>query len=183
MMRKPLDHLAVDHQHGVWKQIMLESIPMLSIIFLLLLALIPIRLPSAWSPGGLLPLLGLFYWLLVQPRLMKLWVVFCLGLLCDLALDMPLGCYSLAFVVLHTVLMTQRRFLIGQGFWLIWPAFAVCVCCVYTFVFMTYSLVNGLQIGWNIWEQGCPSVVGVCLMFPILLPFFHTMQRMVERMS
>jgi rod shape-determining protein MreD len=182
-MRTPLDHLTVDSQHGVWKQIFLESVPVLTIIALLLVALIPVRLPSAWAPGGLLPLFGLFYWILVQPRLMKLWAVFLLGLLCDLALNMPLGCYSLTFVIMHTVLITQRRFLIGQGFWLIWPAFSVCVILVYTCVFMLYSVVNGFSVGWDIWEQGLPAMLVVCLSFPILLPFFHTIQRMLERMS
>lgn len=180
MIRRPLD--ATTDQRSLWRQIVLEALPVLSIFALLLIAMIPVRLPSAWSPGGLWPLLGLFYWILVQPRLMKLPLVFCLGLLSDLALGLPLGCYTLAFVVLHTVLTTQRRFLVGQGFWLIWPAFALSVLGVYTLVFLLYAATHALQVGWDVWEAGLPAMLTVCLAMPVLLPVFHGLQRILERM-
>ncbi|HEY1096316.1 MAG TPA: hypothetical protein VGF14_03660, partial [Alphaproteobacteria bacterium] len=103
--------------------------------------------------------------------------------LTDLALGMPIGCYTLAFVILHTVLTTQRRFLIGQGFWLVWPAFALSVLCVYTFVFLLYDATHALQIGWAVWEEGLLGMLMVCLALPVLLPFFHGMQRILERMT
>jgi rod shape-determining protein MreD len=181
-MRMPLD-ITMEQQRSVWRQIAREALPVFSIVCLLLLAMVPLRLPSGWSPGGLWPLLGLFYWILVQPRLMKLPRVFIIGLLCDLALGLPLGCYTLSFIVVHTVLTTQRRFLVGQGFWLVWPAFALSVFIVYSLSFLLYDLVHAARLSSAIWQQGLPSVVIVCLALPVLLPLFHSMQRLLERLS
>ena len=176
-------HLAADHKNGFWWQIGLEAVPALSVFVLLLFAMIPVRLPSAWSPGGLWPLAGLFYWLLVQPRLMPVLVVFVIGLLCDLALNMPLGCYALCFILLHVILTTQRRFLVGQGFWLIWPAFILSLLGVYSMAFGICDLVRVGETQSNAWRDGLPAIITVGLAFPMLLPFFHGLQRLIERMT
>lgn len=159
--------------------ILLEAVPGFSIFVLLLLALVPVSLPTSWAAGGLWPLLGLFYWSLVQPRLVPLLFVFCIGLLCDLALNVPLGCYALVFICLHVLLTTQRRFLVGQGFWLVWPAFALSVLGVYSLVFLITHIVTATSFEMSDWEAGLPAVCTVSLALPLLLPFLHMLQRLV----
>lgn len=177
-MRTKLSRLGPSQGDWGW-DVLLEFIPALSIFILLLLALIPVSLPSSWSAGGLWPLLGLFYWSLVQPRLVPLLFVFVIGLLCDLALNVPLGCYALVFICVHVLLTTQRRFLVGQGFWLVWPAFALSVLGVYSLVFLLHHLVTATPLVMSDWESGLPAVCTVSLALPLLLPFLHVLQRIV----
>lgn len=172
--------LSSDPASGWGWQSTLDLIPALSMIGLLLMALIPVRLPSAWAAGGLWPLLGLFYWILVQPRLVPVFFVCVMGLLCDLALSMPLGCFGLAFILLHVLLTTQRRFLVGQGFWLVWPAFFLCVMGLYALVFVICKIVQGHD-GGALFSSGLPAVFTVTLAFPVLLPVLHLLQRLVNR--
>jgi rod shape-determining protein MreD len=174
-----LSHLASTSRHGWGWQIVLEAIPALSIFVLLLIALIPMRLPASWAAGGLWPLLGLFYWSLVQPRLVPVLLIFVIGLLCDLALNMALGCHGLIFILLHVVVTTQRRFLIGQGFWLVWPAFALSVITVYSLIFVLQHVVTATAFSTQDWEAGLPAVFIVMLAFPVLLPVLHGLQRLV----
>ena len=178
-MAKPLTHLTSTSPHGWGWQILLEAVPAVSIFVLLLIALIPMRLPASWAAGGLWPLLGLFYWGLVQPRLVPVLFVFTIGLLCDLALNIALGCHGLVFILLHVVLTTQRRFLVGQGFWLVWPAFAMSVVIVYSLIFLLQHVVTATGFNVQDWEAGFPAVCIVTLAFPIVLPVLHGLQRIV----
>ena len=177
MAANPLAHLTPSARHGWGWQILLEAIPALSIFMLLLIALIPVRLPASWSAGGLWPFLGLFYWGLVQPRLVPVLLVFTIGLLCDLALNVALGCHAIVFILLHVVLTTQRRFLVGQGFWLVWPAFAISIVLAYSLIFVIQHSVTATAITGQDWESGLPSACIVILAFPILLPLLHVLQR------
>ncbi len=179
-MSSPLNPvMRSDTTHGWLLQISLKILPPLSVFMLLLLALVPMRLPTSWAAGGLWPMLGLFYWGLVQPRAMPISFVFCIGLLCDLALNMALGCYALVFILLHVVLTTQRRFLVGQGFWLVWPAFAMTVLIVYTLVFVLQHGVTVMPFTLQDWESGLPAAGIVILAFPVLLPLLHGLQRLI----
>lgn len=103
----------------------LDLLPLLSVLFLALLTTIPIGFPGTIRMGGLLPLIGVTYWTLVRPKSLKPQITFFIGLFADIVTFAPFGLHAFIFVLLQSMIKRQRRFLIGQGFWVMWAAFAL----------------------------------------------------------
>jgi rod shape-determining protein MreD len=122
----------------------LEALPILTIIILMVIMIVPIGTPSSMHLGGLWPLMGLTYWILTRPRAMRPTLVFFLGLLTDTLLFLPLGLHGFIFVLAQALINKQRRFLIGQGFIVMWAAFGVLSMCVsFILYFMTELILGG----------------------------------------
>lgn len=66
-----------------------------------------------------------FYWALYRPYSFSVVSAFLTGLALDLLESTPLGVNTLTFTVLYIVTETQRRFLIGKTFSLVWAGFAI----------------------------------------------------------
>jgi rod shape-determining protein MreD len=107
--------------------LLIDAVPALSILFLMTLTTLPLGLPSYLRIGSLLPLAGISYWSLVRPTAMKLTLVFALGVVADCLLFTPLGVHAFIFVLTQSILKRQRRFLVGQGFWVLWVALALLI--------------------------------------------------------
>ncbi len=78
--------------------------------------------------GQIAPSLGLsaiFYWSIYRPDLMRPFAVFLLGLLSDGIHGFPLGLSPLAFLIVHQLAYSQRRFFVGQVFFMLWFGLAV----------------------------------------------------------
>lgn len=76
---------------------------------------------SALVPAVTLP--QVVFWSLVRPGAMSPPAVFLLGLLLDLLTLAPLGTGVVTLLVAHGLAVAWRRFLLRQGFLLIWVAF------------------------------------------------------------
>lgn len=124
-----------------FRVVFLELLPLLSVMLLALLTTIPIGFPGTIRMGGLFPLIGITYWTLVRPKNMPPFAVFLLGFFTDIVTFCPLGLHAFIFVALQSILKRQRRFLVGQGFWMMWIAFLFLACgfymmmCAFQFVF------------------------------------------------
>ena len=67
---------------------------------------------------------AVYFWTLYRPALMAPLAVFLLGVLSDLLTGAPLGVHPLLLLLLHAVVLTQRRVLARQSFLLVWIVFA-----------------------------------------------------------
>lgn len=122
------------------RSLFLDMIPLLSILGLILLTTLPIGLPVNTRIGGLWPLTGLTYWILVRPRSMPPVLVFLLGLVMDIVSFLPLGIHGFVFLLSQRLLQRQRRFLMGQGFWVLWAAFALQTLTTYCLLWALIDL-------------------------------------------
>ena len=78
--------------------------------------------------GRISPCFGLmatYYWAIHRPDLLPLSATFALGLLTDLLSAAPAGMHALIYILVQWILVTQRRFFLGNTFLLLWWGFAL----------------------------------------------------------
>ena len=112
----------------VWHKIdqkVKETIPFILTIFLVVLSVIPIRVPGYTEIAPILPLISIYHWALYRPTLLPLWAVFILGGFYDLLSGVPLGLYILIFLSVYGIVLSQRRFIIGKSFLIYWLGYGV----------------------------------------------------------
>jgi rod shape-determining protein MreD len=71
----------------VWQKVdqkVKKTIPFLFTFILVLISIIPIRVPGYTEIAPVLPLISIYHWAIYRPTLLPLWAVFILGFLYDL---------------------------------------------------------------------------------------------------
>jgi rod shape-determining protein MreD len=92
---------------------------------LMLLGMVPLQVPG-WGPvAPQLVLMAVFYWAIHRPDLLRPSFAFGLGVLQDLLSGMPLGLNALVYVLVHWVVLSQRRFFLAGSFAMLWLGFAM----------------------------------------------------------
>lgn len=148
------------------RSVFLDAVPVISVAVLIILTTLPISMSTMLSIGGLWPLIGITFWTLTRQRSMHPASVFALGLLTDMATFVPFGIHALVFVVAQYLLKKQRRFLIGQGFWVLWAAYAVLATSVYT---VLYFLTSVFLPGAIPFDRGLVGVAVAWAFVPIIV--------------
>ncbi len=153
----------------------LELFAKLSVPYALMLALFLIGFVSLPQPFSLLVnaplwLMALYYWSLFRPTLLPHMIVFLSGLCVDLLSGYPVGLHALLFLMIRLFVSSQRRFLIGQTFMMIWLGFGIVLTAyvVCEWVFLSLISLKILPISGAVYE----SVFGL-LMFPVVLLLLH----------
>ncbi len=78
--------------------------------------------------GAVMPplsLIAIYYWSIYRPDLLSPLFVFLVGLLHDSLHFLPLGLSAFVFVGLRQLSFSQRRFFVGQTFFMLWSGFAL----------------------------------------------------------
>ncbi len=88
-------------------------------------------------------LIGLYYWAVYRPRLILPWLVFICGFMVDIIGHFPLGLNALLYVVMHAIVISQRRLFIAQNFFVVWAGFAATVTIVFGALWLMMRLVVG----------------------------------------
>lgn len=99
--------------------------PKLLTLLILLFSIAPTYIPGYSSVRPAWVLVPIFYWALYRPYSFSVVSAFLTGLALDLLESTPLGVNTLTFTVLYIVTETQRRFLTGKTFSLVWAGFAI----------------------------------------------------------
>lgn len=104
---------------------LLVALPGVLTVLLVFVGSVPIGVPFV---GPMLPAFGLvavYIFSLQRPDLMPHWLAFLVGLLQDLLSGGPLGLNALVLLAVQGFCSTQRRFLVGRPFALLWAAFVL----------------------------------------------------------
>jgi rod shape-determining protein MreD len=104
---------------------LLLGLPGLLTLLLVLIGAVPIGAPLI---GPVLPAFGLvavFVFAIHRPDLMPHWLAFLIGVIQDLVIGGPLGLNALLLLSVQGICSSQRRFLAGRPFWLVWLGFAL----------------------------------------------------------
>lgn len=121
-------HLAMRSTSGIADNaltVLRLMVPFIWIFLLFILNLVAVSHPFPAEIKAPLFLMAIYYWSIYRPTLLPLWLVFIAGCLFDLISGYPLGLNALVFVMAQWFISTQRRFLTGQSFVMIWLGFAM----------------------------------------------------------
>jgi len=100
-------------------------VPMTSCFVIALFAVLPLPIPYYSGAAPALTLIAVYYWMVFRPDLMPTLALFALGIVNDALAGTPLGVSSLIYLIGQVAILNQRRFLIGQPFWILWSGFAL----------------------------------------------------------
>ena len=105
----------------VWAR---SFIPLGIVLLSMLMSILPWRFPDISLVGPSWVLVAVYYWSAQRPDLLPTSLVFLLGLFQDILTGEPLGVNVFVLVSLRGLLGAQRRFVIGQTFFVEWGVFA-----------------------------------------------------------
>ena len=111
--------------HQKFGQIIRNLLPAESALVLLLLGGIIWPIPYIGGVTPSLVLVAVYYWAIYRPDLFRPSFVFGLGLLNDALHFLPLGLSAIVFLGIYQLAYANRRYFVGQVFYMIWFGFAL----------------------------------------------------------
>lgn len=102
-----------------------EIAPFCFTLILVILSVVPTRIPGYTEIAPVLPLMSIYHWAVYRPTLLPIWAVFILGCFYDFLTGMPLGLYVLVFLSVYGAVLSQRRFIIGKSFLIYWLGYTI----------------------------------------------------------
>jgi rod shape-determining protein MreD len=151
--------------------------PVALTILLLILSLVPWRLPFLPPLGLSLIVISVYYWTIHRPSLMPLAAVFAIGVVADLTGGAPLVS-PLVLVAVAGVSLSIRRWLVGASPIIVWGGFVVAVFDAAIFAWLLMWYVSGTM------PAAGPGLSGALLgaaAYPLLASLFTRVQRVILR--
>ena len=115
-------------------------IPFMTVLFLIIIMILPYNMPLLGDIMPYLTLIGVYYWSVFKPELMPVSVVFVIGILQDILLGSPLGLTSLLLVVVQQFIFFQGRRFLERDFLFNWFVFVMIVIGFGTLSWIIVSL-------------------------------------------
>jgi rod shape-determining protein MreD len=143
-------------------------------VMLVLLALIPLRIPGFTTITPPLVITSIYYWSIHRPDLMRPLVVFGIGLLQDFLTGAPLGLNAGLFLCVHGVVVTQRRLFLAGPFSMMWVGFSVVIFGGLVLQWLAYSLLSATPM--RISAALIQTLLTVAL-FPLMAAVFIRIHR------
>jgi len=112
----------------VWQRldIFLRNLtPMLVTMCMVVVGVVPLRLPDASFIVPTLALMAVYYWSLHRTDLLPATAVFATGLFQDILTGVPMGLNAFILLGVFGICVTQRRFFYNKSFAVVWWGFMV----------------------------------------------------------
>jgi rod shape-determining protein MreD len=100
-------------------------IPFLTILFLIIIMMLPYKISVIGDIMPFLTLIGVYYWSVFRARRLPIWTVFILGMLQDILLGSPIGMMSLLLIVVQQIIFIQGRQFLERDFIFNWVVFVM----------------------------------------------------------
>ncbi len=150
-------------------------LPTLLTLVLVLSSVLPLPIPFFDLVAPSLALVSVYYWTVTRPEVMPSAAVFLIGFVQDAVTGMPLGVNAFVLLVVHGVLLSQRRILAGRPFWLFWWGFVILIPCA---TLVTWILVALLRGAFFVPADALFAMTLTVAVFPLLSWFLFHVQRM-----
>ena len=124
-------------------QIFRHFLPVETSLAFLLASVLMWPIPYIGDISPLLVLVAIYYWAIYRPDLFRPYIVFLLGLLNDGIHYNPLGLSALVFLGVYQLAFSNRRYIVGQIFYMLWAGFAVLALLAVVVMWAYVSLYNG----------------------------------------
>lgn len=102
-----------------------QLLPLGTTLTLLLVNVIPTRVPGFAGVAPVLVMMGVYYWTIYRPDLLSPLTAFLVGLAHDILSGTPLGVTAAVLLMVQGVTESQRRFFLGSGFAASWWGFGL----------------------------------------------------------
>ena len=123
-------------------------VPFLTTLVFAVISVVPLNLPGSSVVTPAFALMAVFHWTVYRPDLMPLSAVFATGILVDLLNGTPyVGLSALAFLIVRTVVINQRRFFANRTFSVVWLGFCAVTAGTFAFLWLLVSLLHGGVLG------------------------------------
>ena len=139
--------------------------PQLFLFAIILLSVLKLPFPYAGSVRPALLLMIVYYWSIYRPTLLPPALCFCAGLAVDILSGAPLGLNALVLVAVQWLIASQRRFLMGQNYLMLWAVFALVGGLAALTQWALYGLIN---LHWTSLTLPAASVGLSLLCFPLM---------------
>lgn len=145
------------------------SVPYSFMAILFVLSIVSVPYPLAAFFKAPLLLIAIYYWGVFRPTLLPPLLVFVAGLLYDVLTGMPyLGLSAILFLLCRMAIVDQRRFLVGQGFAMLW--FGFCIVDV-AYHLLQWGIFSALNAQWLYAKDFVSSLVLGFVLFPVVYLF------------
>ncbi len=152
----------------------------LFIFLLFLLNIISISMPLSITIDVPFILMLIYYWSIYRPTLLPPILVFIMGGCLDLLSGWPLGINAFIFLVLRQLVSSQRIFLSGQPFIVVWLGSMVAIS---SSLFLQWGLFGLIELQWSSFDPVIiSSFVGIVL-FPAVSMVFHVLHRILPEIQ
>ena len=152
-------------------------IPIVITLFMVVISVTPIPVPYSVAIAPSLPLMAVYYWVVLRPELMPRTAVFAIGLVHDALIGAPLGVNALVLLLAHAILSSQRRYLVGKSFWLFWLGFVILAPAAGALTWVLMSILRGALVAPDATLFNLLMTIAV---FPLLAwILFHTQRALV----
>ena len=128
-----------------------QTSPLSLTLFLVLVAVAPLRIPEYARVAPDFALMSVFFWTVHRPDLMRPWWAFVIGLFADILSGTPLGINALVYVLVHGALIAQHKVFRGKPFGLIWIGFGIIALVAGTIGYLAGFILTGAMIRPGLW--------------------------------
>jgi rod shape-determining protein MreD len=147
-------------------------------VALLIIGLVPWRLPYLPPIGISLVLVSVYYWAVHRPSALPAPAVFCVGLLADLLSGGFLGINVLVLLLVYAATVALRRWFIGASFAVVWWSFAIASSLALMLTWMITWFLAGAAADFT---PGISATLLGIAVYPLLATFFARAQRTILR--
>ncbi|AIL65976.1 hypothetical protein NOVO_08240 [Rickettsiales bacterium Ac37b] len=117
--------------------------PSLVVITTLLIAVIPLELPSTYIHIVFMDVIVIFYWIIYYPKIFSPFVLIIIGVLHDSLYGTVIGVTTICYIIVQYLILSQRKLFITQPFIVIWLVFSM-----FSFVFILLkTILVSLTVG------------------------------------
>jgi len=120
-----------------------RMVPFLVTLALVILTVVPTKLPGFAQVSPSWPMMGIFYWSIYRPDLLPIWAAFLIGVLTDIVTGMPIGINALLYLLIRGVVVIQRRFFLTNTFPMAWAAFAIIAIGAIGLNWLLFAILQG----------------------------------------
>ena len=148
-----------------------RMVPFLVSVGLVVLTVVPTRLPGFAQIAPPWPMIGIFYWSIYRPDLLPVWTAFLIGLLADIVAGTPVGVNALLYLLVRGAVLTQRRFFLTNSFPMTWSAFAIIAAGAMGLHWLLFAVLNGDAVDPQILLWQYVMLMGLFPIVTILLAY------------
>ena len=133
----------------IWQrmdQLSRQLTPFFLTLSLIMLSAVPYDVPGLVRVMPFFSLIAIFHWGVYRPDLLPTYAVFTIGLFQDALSGVPMGVFTLIYVLAYNVVTAQQRFFARKSFYVVWLGFALVSAAITLLVWGLLSLFKGAII-------------------------------------
>lgn len=151
-----------------------DLLPVLLTLTLLILSMVPLPIAGYRMVAPAVVLMSVYHWTVYRPDLLPPIVVFSVGIVQDLLTGAPFGTGPLTLLLVHLVVSSQRRFLLGKTFPIVWWGFGLVATGTFVILWAAGSALTGALLDLRAAAFKCLLTIAF---YPLFAGLFFVVQR------